>query len=161
MSPESILLLHQVTGSIAREPCRWLANRQYLSHPWLLLKGEAKADELIAYVAERVAQYKRIRFVEVIDQILKSASGKILRGTDRAREGPGVAVVTPVGPKSTSSATVADSYGEGSVDSMERIVSSLKILSASSTRGLGHRVKRRPARRAAAAPSTSTPALEM
>ena len=58
-----------MTGSIAREPCRWLANRQYLSHPWLLLKGEAKADELIAYVAERVAQYKKIRFVEVIDQI--------------------------------------------------------------------------------------------
>jgi acyl-CoA synthetase (AMP-forming)/AMP-acid ligase II len=50
-----------------------------LSHPWLLLKGEAKADELIAYVAERLAQYKKIRFVEVIDQIPKSASGKILR----------------------------------------------------------------------------------
>jgi acyl-CoA synthetase (AMP-forming)/AMP-acid ligase II len=50
-----------------------------LSHPWLLPKGEAKADELIAYVAERLAQYKKIRFVEVIDQIPKSTSGKILR----------------------------------------------------------------------------------
>jgi acyl-CoA synthetase (AMP-forming)/AMP-acid ligase II len=30
-------------------------------------------------VAERVAPYKKIRFVEVIDQIPKSASGKILR----------------------------------------------------------------------------------
>ena len=68
------------TGALAREPCRWLANRQYLSHPWLLLKGEAKADELIAYVvAERLAQYEKIRFVEVIDQIPKSASGKILQ----------------------------------------------------------------------------------
>ena len=154
-----------MTGSIAREPCRWLANRQYLSHPWLLLKGEAKADELIAYVAERLAQYKKIRFVEVIDQIPKSASGKILRRVLIKQETrPGVAVVAAVGPKSTSSATVADSYGERSVDSMERIVSSLKILSASSTRGLGaHRLKRPPARRAAAAPSTSapTPALEM
>jgi acyl-CoA synthetase (AMP-forming)/AMP-acid ligase II len=46
---------------------------------YVVLKGEAKADELIAYVAERVAPYKKIRFVEVIDQIPKSASGKILR----------------------------------------------------------------------------------
>jgi acyl-CoA synthetase (AMP-forming)/AMP-acid ligase II len=46
---------------------------------YVVLKGEARADELIAYVAERVAPYKKIRFVEVIDQIPKSASGKILR----------------------------------------------------------------------------------
>ena len=46
---------------------------------YVVLKGEATADELIAYVAERVASYKKIRFVEVIDQIPKSASGKILR----------------------------------------------------------------------------------
>jgi acyl-CoA synthetase (AMP-forming)/AMP-acid ligase II len=37
------------------------------------------ADELIAYVAERVAPYKRIREVEFVDEIPKSASGKILR----------------------------------------------------------------------------------
>jgi acyl-coenzyme A synthetase/AMP-(fatty) acid ligase len=37
------------------------------------------ADELMAYVAERVAPYKRIREVEFIDEIPKSASGKILR----------------------------------------------------------------------------------
>ncbi len=44
---------------------------------YVVLKGDATADELMAYVAERVAPYK-IRLVEVIDQIPKSASGKIL-----------------------------------------------------------------------------------
>ena len=36
-------------------------------------------DELMAYVAERVAPYKRIREVEFVDEIPKLASGKILR----------------------------------------------------------------------------------
>ena len=46
---------------------------------YVVLKGEATAEELMAYVAERVAPYKKIRLIEVIDQIPKSASGKILR----------------------------------------------------------------------------------
>ena len=37
------------------------------------------AETLMAFVAERVAPHKRIRRVEFIDQIPKSASGKILR----------------------------------------------------------------------------------
>jgi acyl-CoA synthetase (AMP-forming)/AMP-acid ligase II len=36
-------------------------------------------DALMAWVAERVAPYKRIRAVEVVDEIPKSPSGKILR----------------------------------------------------------------------------------
>ncbi len=43
------------------------------------------ADELMAYVAERVAPYKRIREVEFVDEIPKSASGKILRRVLRER----------------------------------------------------------------------------
>jgi acyl-coenzyme A synthetase/AMP-(fatty) acid ligase len=41
----------------------------------------------MAWVAERVAPYKRIRAVEIVDEIPKSASGKILRRLlrDRAR----------------------------------------------------------------------------
>jgi len=38
-----------------------------------------KADAIMAWVAERVAPHKRIRQMEFIDQIPKSASGKILR----------------------------------------------------------------------------------
>jgi acyl-CoA synthetase (AMP-forming)/AMP-acid ligase II len=37
------------------------------------------ADEVMSYVAERVAPYKRVREVEFVDEIPKSASGKILR----------------------------------------------------------------------------------
>jgi acyl-CoA synthetase (AMP-forming)/AMP-acid ligase II len=37
------------------------------------------AEELMAYVADRVAPYKKIREVEFVDEIPKSASGKILR----------------------------------------------------------------------------------
>ena len=43
-------------------------------------------DELMAYVAERVAPYKRIREVEFVDEIPKSASGKILRRVLRERQ---------------------------------------------------------------------------
>lgn len=46
------------------------------------------ADELIAYVAERVAPQKRIRLVEVVDEIPKSASGKILRRVLKERAAP-------------------------------------------------------------------------
>jgi acyl-CoA synthetase (AMP-forming)/AMP-acid ligase II len=43
-------------------------------------------DALMAWVAERVAPHKRIRQVEFIDQIPKSASGKILRRVLMERE---------------------------------------------------------------------------
>jgi acyl-CoA synthetase (AMP-forming)/AMP-acid ligase II len=45
----------------------------------VVTNGEVDPDELMAYVAERVAPYKRIREVEFVDEIPKSASGKILR----------------------------------------------------------------------------------
>ncbi|TDT15739.1 4-coumarate--CoA ligase [Ilumatobacter fluminis] len=41
--------------------------------------GDLSIDELQAYVAEHVASYKQVRLVEFIDEIPKSASGKILR----------------------------------------------------------------------------------
>jgi acyl-CoA synthetase (AMP-forming)/AMP-acid ligase II len=44
-------------------------------------------EELIAYVAERVAPYKRIRDIEFVDEIPKSASGKILRRVLRENHG--------------------------------------------------------------------------
>jgi acyl-CoA synthetase (AMP-forming)/AMP-acid ligase II len=42
-------------------------------------EGDLDADELMAWVAERVAPQKRIRMVETVDEIPKSPSGKILR----------------------------------------------------------------------------------
>jgi acyl-CoA synthetase (AMP-forming)/AMP-acid ligase II len=46
---------------------------------FVVLKETATAAELMDYVAERVAPYKKIRRVEFIDQIPKSPAGKILR----------------------------------------------------------------------------------
>jgi acyl-CoA synthetase (AMP-forming)/AMP-acid ligase II len=58
---------------------------------WVVLRGAATGDELVAWVAERVAPYKRLRAVEVTDQIPRSPAGKLLRRvlvqTERARYG--------------------------------------------------------------------------
>ncbi|MFJ9619862.1 4-coumarate--CoA ligase family protein [Streptomyces noursei] len=44
------------------------------------------ADEVIAYVAERVAPYKKVRRVEFLDSVPRATTGKILRRELRARE---------------------------------------------------------------------------
>jgi acyl-coenzyme A synthetase/AMP-(fatty) acid ligase len=46
---------------------------------FIVLRGSVSADELVGWLGERVAPYKRVRRVEFVDQIPKSASGKILR----------------------------------------------------------------------------------
>ncbi len=56
---------------------------------FVVLKGEATADELMAFVAERVAPYKKVRRVEFIEEIPKSLSGKILRRVLVERERAG------------------------------------------------------------------------
>ena len=43
------------------------------------LRGQAAAEELQAWVAERVAPYKRLRAVRFTDQVPRSPSGKLLR----------------------------------------------------------------------------------
>ena len=43
------------------------------------------ADDVQAFVAEHVAPYKKVRVVEFVDQVPKSAAGKILRKELRAR----------------------------------------------------------------------------
>ena len=52
------------------------------------------AAEVLSFVAERVAPYKKVRMVEFVAAIPKSASGKILRKDLRARE----ALSTPAAP---------------------------------------------------------------
>jgi acyl-CoA synthetase (AMP-forming)/AMP-acid ligase II len=46
---------------------------------FVALAGEATPEEISAYVAERVAPYKRLRGLRIVDEIPKSPSGKILR----------------------------------------------------------------------------------
>ncbi|MFI6402059.1 hypothetical protein [Streptomyces sp. NPDC050548] len=45
----------------------------------------ATANEIMSYVAERVAPHKKVRLVDFVDVIPKSASGKILRRDLRGR----------------------------------------------------------------------------
>jgi acyl-coenzyme A synthetase/AMP-(fatty) acid ligase len=56
---------------------------------FVVANGPADAEALMAWVAERVAPYKRIRRVEFVDQIPKGPYGKVLRHAllerDRAR----------------------------------------------------------------------------
>lgn len=51
----------------------------------LAADAELGADDVIAYVAEHTAPYKKVRRVEFIDAIPKSTSGKILRKDLKAR----------------------------------------------------------------------------
>ena len=46
---------------------------------FVVLKGDATEEEIKDFVEVRVAPFKKIRKVEFIEQIPKSASGKILR----------------------------------------------------------------------------------
>ena len=46
---------------------------------FVVLKDEITPEEIMAFVAEKVAPHKKIRLVEVVEEIPKSASGKILR----------------------------------------------------------------------------------
>ncbi len=59
---------------------------------FVVRRGDVSQEELLGYVAARVAPYKKVRRVEFVAQIPKSASGKILRRVlveqERARSSP-------------------------------------------------------------------------
>jgi len=75
---EAVLLTHPAVADAAVIPCRDDEAGE-IPKAFVVLKSEATEDELIDFVADRVARYKKIRMVEFIDQIPKSLSGKILR----------------------------------------------------------------------------------
>jgi acyl-CoA synthetase (AMP-forming)/AMP-acid ligase II len=52
---------------------------------FVALAGSATAEEIQAFIADRVAPYKKLRALEVVDEIPKSPSGKILRRKLRDR----------------------------------------------------------------------------
>jgi acyl-CoA synthetase (AMP-forming)/AMP-acid ligase II len=53
---------------------------------FVVLKAEVDTEELMDFVAEQVAPHKKIRKIEVVDKIPKTASGKILRRVLKERE---------------------------------------------------------------------------
>jgi acyl-CoA synthetase (AMP-forming)/AMP-acid ligase II len=88
---EAVLLSHPLVADAAVIP---LANEECGEVPkaFVVLRGDATPEQIMGYVAERVAPYKKLRGVEVIDQIPKSPSGKILRRVlierEKARTNP-------------------------------------------------------------------------
>ena len=75
---EAVLLSHPSVSDAAVIP---VADEEAGEIPkaYVVLTEEVAAEDIMSFVAERVAPYKKIRLVEVIDEIPKSASGKILR----------------------------------------------------------------------------------
>ena len=75
---EAILLTHPAVAdaAVVRRPDA-LAGE--IPKAFVVLRAPASAQELMAWVAGRVASYKRVRQVEFIDSIPRSPAGKILR----------------------------------------------------------------------------------
>ena len=81
---EAVLLSHPAVADAAVVPQKDDAAGE-IPHAFVVLKGAATADELMTFVAARVASYKKIRVLEFLDTIPKSPSGEILRRVLRDR----------------------------------------------------------------------------
>lgn len=85
---EALLLTHPAVADAAVIP---KADEEGGEIPkaFVVKKADVEADALMAWVAERVAPYKKVRALEFIEKVPKSASGKILRreliAAERAR----------------------------------------------------------------------------
>ena len=75
---EAILLGHEAVADAAVIPSPDEEAGE-VPKAFIVANGEIAADGIMAYVAERVAPHKKIRRLEFVDEIPKSASGKILR----------------------------------------------------------------------------------
>jgi len=75
---EGLLLTHPAVADAAVIPCHDVEAGE-VPKALVVLKGEVTPDELMAFVNQQVAPYKKIRQLEVVSQIPKSPSGKILR----------------------------------------------------------------------------------
>src|SRR6202165_303774 len=75
---EGLLLTHPAVADAAVIPCPDPEAGE-VPQALVVLKGAVTPDELMAFVNQQVAPYKKIRQLDVVSQIPKSPSGKILR----------------------------------------------------------------------------------
>jgi acyl-coenzyme A synthetase/AMP-(fatty) acid ligase len=55
-------------------------------HGYIVLTAKTPLHEITSYVAERVAPYKKLRSLETVSEIPRSATGKILRRVLKERQ---------------------------------------------------------------------------
>ncbi|MCE9601086.1 MAG: 4-coumarate--CoA ligase family protein [Gemmatimonadetes bacterium] len=87
---EALLLTHPAVADAAVIP-KADPEAGEVPKAFIVKRSEVTADEIMAFVAEHAAPYKKVRVVEFIERIPKSASGKILRreliAAERAKGG--------------------------------------------------------------------------
>ncbi|MBL4900171.1 MAG: long-chain fatty acid--CoA ligase, partial [Colwellia sp.] len=75
---EALLLTHPAVADVAVVP--QIDERSgEVPKAFIVLKKATPAEEIMNWVVGKVASFKEIKQIEFIDQIPKSASGKILR----------------------------------------------------------------------------------
>jgi acyl-CoA synthetase (AMP-forming)/AMP-acid ligase II len=75
---EALLLTHTSITDAAVIPIRDEEAGE-IPKAFIVADGRITVDEVLAFVAERVAPYKKLRAVELVEEIPKAPSGKILR----------------------------------------------------------------------------------
>ena len=87
---EALLLTHPAVADAAVIPKADVEAGE-VPKAFIVKRSEITAEEIMAFVAEHAAPYKKVRLVEFIEKIPKSASGKILRreliAAERAKGG--------------------------------------------------------------------------
>ena len=82
---EAVLLANPLIADVAVIPVPDVDAGE-IPKAFVVKRGEIDAEQVMAWVAERVSPYKKVRQVEFVDIIPKSPSGKILRRLLRDRE---------------------------------------------------------------------------